>query len=262
MNNPQNLSNNNIINNMQNGPIPNSFNQSPLPKSSPSINKDSPYNAQKINRIENFPTAINRSNYANNLTDLLLNAAISFLFSLDELKIYFGQNKNMDFNSFKAIIMTKVGKSINKMKTYEQIFSGLLTNLDPDKPSKKDYYNQTEQYDEEKGKKNFVENYQKGNIIQKMFFIPKEEKIFCKKCNMNNFQFNYSHFILLKNSQMNKLYQILFDKETESKRGKYCNFCCGEITDLIFENKYLSLPEWLIVIVEPTQINNLKINSF
>ena len=261
INNAKNSSNN-IFNNAQNSPISNSFKHAPLPNPSPSNNNASSSNAQKFKRIENFPTTINKSNYANNLIEPLLNAAISFLFSLEELKIFFGQNKNMDFNSFKTIIMTKVGQNINKMKTYEKIFSGLLTNLDPDKPANKDYYNQTEQYDEEKGKKKFVENYQKGNIIQKMFSIPKEEKIFCKTCNMNNFQFNYSHFILLKNSQMNKLYQILFDKETETKRGKHCNFCCGQITDLIFENKYLSLPEWLIVIVEPTQINNLKINSF
>ena len=30
----------------------------------------------------------------------------------------------------------------------------------------------------------------------------------------------------------------------------------------MIERKYLSLPEWLVVIVEPSQINNLMINSF
>ena len=79
---------------------------------------------------------------------------------------------------------------------------------------------------------------------------------------MNTFKFDYSQFIILKNSQMNLLNQILFEKETETKQGNYCNFCNGQISTLTIERKCLSLPEWLIVIIEQTQINYLMINSF
>ena len=93
------------------------------------------------------------------------------------------------------------------MKAYDEIFTELLAIIDPNKLKDKDYYNQTEQYDEDKGRRSFLENHQKGNIIQKLFLIPKEEKIFCKKCHMKPFRFNYSQFIVLKNSQMNLLNQ-------------------------------------------------------
>ena len=67
------------------------------------------------------------------------------------------------------------------MKTYDDIFSELLTKIAPNNIINKEYYNQNEQYDEEKGKKFFLEKYKKGNITQKMFLIPKEEKIHCNK---------------------------------------------------------------------------------
>ena len=91
--------------------------------------------------------------------------------------------------------------------------------------------------------------------------IPKEEKIHCSKCDMNTFQFDYSQFIIIKDSRMNLLNQTLFKKQIESKEGKLCNFCNGQITKLTIERKYLSLPEWLIVIVEPSQIINLMISD-
>ena len=158
--------------------------------------------------------------------------------------------------------MNKVCKNIKSMKTYDKIFSELLTKIVPNNSINKDYYNQTQQLDEEKGLKIFLEKHQKGNIIQKMFLIPKEEKILCNKCNMNTFLFDYSQFIIIKDSRMNLLNQTLFKKQIESKEGKFCNFCNGQFTKLTIERKYLSLPEWLIVIVEPTQINNLMVNSF
>ena len=188
----------------------------------------------------------------------MLDAVICFLYSIDELKIYFSQ----DFQSFKAIIMNKVCKNIKSMKTYDKIFSELLTKIDLNNSINKDYYHQTQQYDEEKGQKIFIEKHLKGNIIQKMFLIPKEEKIHCSKCDMNTFLFDYSQFIIIKDSRMNLLNQTLFKKQIESKEGKFCNFCNGQYTKLTIERKYLSLPKWLIVIVEPTQINNLMIDSF
>ena len=103
----------------------------------------------------------------------MLDAVICFLYSIDELKIYFSQ----DFQSFRTIITTKTGQNITTMKTYDKIFSELLTKIDPNNSINKDYYNQTQQYDEEKGQKIFIEKHLKGNIIQKMFLIPKEEKI-------------------------------------------------------------------------------------
>ena len=221
-----------------------------------------PQNNFSNEKFEKYPKIINRNYYSKNDSDLLLNASILFLFSIDELKKYLSKDKNIYFQSFKTLITTKIGQNTKSMKTYNEIFTELLAIIGPNKLINKDYYNEPELYDEDKGRRSFLEKHQKGNIIQKLFLIPKEEKIFCKKCNMNTFRLNYSQFIVLKNSQMNLLNQTLFEKEIETKQDKYCIFCNGQSTTLKIERKYLSLPEWLIVIVEPSQINNLMINSF
>ena len=219
------------------------------------------FNLQNNNKIDNYKTKIDISNYANN-PELLVDAAISFLFSIDKLRIFFGKNKNIDFQSFKTIIMTNVGQNIKKMKTYEEIFSELLSNVDQNNLISKDYYNQTLQYDEVKGRKIFLEKHKNINNIQKMFLIPMEEKIFCNNCRMNYFFFDYNKYIILKDSQINSLNKIILGKETETCEKNLCNFCNRIITKLTIEKEFLSLPEWLIVIVEQTQINNLLINSF
>ena len=252
LNNAINLNENNFSDNFAHNPGVN-----------PMANISSiPQNNLGQKKIEKYATTITKNNYDNQNSDSLLNASILFLFSIEELKKYFGENKIIDFQSFRTIITTKTGQNITTMKTYDKIFSELLTKIDPNNSINKDYYNQTQQYDEEKGQKIFIEKHLKGNIIQKMFLIPKEEKILCYKCSMNTFLFDYSQFIIIKDSRMNLLNQTLFKKQIESKEGKFCNFCNGQFTKLTIERKYLSLPEWLIVIVEPTQINNLMIDSF
>ena len=60
----------------------------------------------------------------------MLQSAILFLFSIDEIRKYFGQNRNIDFQSFETIIKTNVGPNIKSMNTYEKIFSELLTKAD------------------------------------------------------------------------------------------------------------------------------------
>ena len=259
INNAQNNQQNNFINNAQN----NSLNKAPVVNPANNF-KNISRNMDKdfqFNRIDNFKTKIDKNNYANN-PELLVDAALSFLFSIDKLKIFFEKNKNIDFQSFKTIIMTNVGQNIKKMKTYEEIFSEILSKADPNNLISKDYYNQTQGYDEEKGRKKFLEKHDKSGILQKMFFIPLEEKIFCHKCRMDYFFFDYNKYIILKDSQINLLNKIILGKETETCEKNLCNFCNGNITKLTIEKECLNLPEWLIVIVEPTQINNLIINSF
>ena len=274
---PQNLHLNNPLNNQQVNPLanPKSFpptkpqnfpptNPQNFPPTKPqNVPPTNPQNNQRRNGnlVQNFGTSKTK-NYANLNPEFLLNAAISFLYSIEEIRKYFGQNKNIDFQSFKTIIKTNVGKNIKSMKSYEQIFSELLTKFDNNNMITNEYKSQISQYDEEKGRKNLLDKYKNGNIIQKMFLIPKEEKITCLHCNMNTFLFDYSKYIILKDSQTNLLNKILLGKETESCEKRLCNFCNGLITKLTIERRYLNLPEWLIVIVEPTQINNLIINSF
>ena len=95
-----------------------------------------------------------------------------------------------------------------------------------------------------------------------MILIPMKEKIYCNTCRMDSFLFDYCHYIVLNDSKTNRLYKLLFEKSKETKNGKNCTFCNGLATQITIERTYLNLPEWLIVIVEQSQINSLEINSF
>ena len=133
----------------------------------------------------------------------------------------------------------------------------ILTGLDLNVQGNKEYYNQPEKYDEWKSLKKFMEKHNKGNIIQKLFLILNEYKIFCKKCGMNTFQFNYAKYIYIKDAQKDLIYQKIFEAQKGPiSKGKTCVFCNGQETDYSIEKKALDCPQHLIVIIDQTQINN------
>ena len=206
--------------------------------------------------MKNISTSVLDSH---NNPDILLDATLSFFFQIDELKKLFSKNKNIDFETFKKKMLAKVGKGIKRFQTYDKIFEELLTKLDPNKEINEEYYDQSLQFDEEKGLKIFMEKHKNKNIIQQLFYIPKEEKVFCKKCWMNTFDFYYSKYILIQNPLNEFIFQKTFQPEKEVKKDKYCNFCNGQITNIAIERKILDFPEILIVIISPFQVNNFQI---
>ena len=64
---------------------------------------------------------------------------ISFFFLIDELKIFLGQNKNIDIGTFKNLLLSKVGTDLSKEKTYQNIFETLLEKIDPNTETNEDY---------------------------------------------------------------------------------------------------------------------------
>ena len=167
----------------------------------------------------------------------------------------------MDLEIFKKSILDKTGQNSSQLNTYDKIFDKLLTKLDSNREINNDNCIQSEQYDEEKGLKKFMEKLKNKNIIQKLFFIPKEEKICCKKCGMNIFQFYYSKYILIQNPLNELLSKKIFMPEIENKLDKFCNFCNGQITNLTIEKKILDFPEILIVIISLSEVNNFQIRN-
>ena len=210
-----------------------------------------PRNKQIQPIIPTIPTKMNCNE--------LLNSIILFFFQFEKLKQSLSENRNLDYNTFKMIIMAKVGQKLYSLKNTEEIFKEILTKLDDNSKINKEFYNQTSQYDEQKGLKNFMELHNKGNIIQKLFLIPKEETIICKHCNFKTYKFIYEQFILIKNPLNELLFQKIFNPEIINKTGKMCSYCSGRITEYTIESKILNFPEIIIILIEPNQVNNFSL---
>ena len=241
------------LNNNQN---PN-FQQMPYPQFQEKPNSQISQNSSGNNAIKlYYPTGVAKKPDKNFNSDILLDPIITFLFQIDELKIHLSQNKNLDLQTFKNIIMTKIGPKVKKMKNFQLVLEELLTSLQENNKGNNEYYNQSEQYDEVNARKFFMDRHNKGNLIRKLFFIPKEEKILCKKCGMNTFNFGYDKYIYIKNPQTELIFQKLFTQKKGVNKGSSCNFCNGQFTEYSFETKFLDYPEKLIVIIESNQVNN------
>ena len=247
-----NFANNPLLSNQQQNLL--NFGNFPSQQQNPIDLKNLPQSGNnKQKRVERYITSKPQISNVGMKSDFLLTPAIEYLFLIDEL------NKNSDFQSFMEKIKTSAGPKIKKALNYKIIFELILTGLDPKVQANKEYYNQSEQYDEEKAHKKFMDRHNSekdSNIIQKLFLIPKEDAIFCKKCKMNSYQFGYEKYIYINNPQSDLLNQILFIPQKEVIKGKSCNFCNGETTECSIEKKILGFPQKLIVIIEYNQINN------
>ena len=188
-------------------------------------------------------------------SEIMIDSLISFFYQIDELTNYLTKNKKSDFQTFKNLVLSKAGPNIKKVKNFKQILEMILTGIDPNSQANKDYNDQSSSYDESKGLNKFMEKHRNGNIIQKLFLIPKEEIISCKKCGMKTFLFNYSEFIYIRNPSKDLIFLKIFLPQVEHKiKGKSCIFCDGQETESTIETKILDYPEKLIVIVDPTQV--------
>ena len=77
---------------------------------------------------------------------------------------------------------------------------------------------------------------------------------------MNTFIFDYEKYITIQNVQKDLIFQRLFYSIKEPiNKGKFCSFCNGIETEYISEKKFLDYPKWLIIIIEPNQVNYFNI---
>ncbi len=195
-------------------------------------------------------------------SEVLLESSILFLYIQDNLKYFLCKNENIDFKTFKNIVISKLGSNIKLCKSYQKIFEELLSKLDPNSVQQKnDFYNPSSKFNEKKAVEDFMNRHNNGGIFQKFFFIPKETTIFCNKCKMKTFECLYDKFILIKDAQNLVLSQKLFQPEVQNNQEVMCSFCNWAITSCSIETKILDFPKVLIVIIEPSQINNFQISS-
>ena len=115
----------------------------------------------KMNVVSSFPIGPKK----NINTELILDAVILFLFNQNILNNSKG-NHNIDFFTFKKNILDKVGQSIKYLKTYDKIFEELFSKFEPNNiEQKKDYYNQSSQFDEKKSLEAFIQSEQKFFVV-------------------------------------------------------------------------------------------------
>jgi len=211
------------------------------------------------NRPKNMPKNLPFKDFVKTNQEIMIDSLILFFYQIDELTNYLTKNKKSDFQTFKNLVLSKAGPNIKKVKNFKQILEMILTGIDPNSQANKDYNDQSSSYDESKGLNKFMEKHRNGNIIQKLFLIPKEEIISCKKCGMKTYQFNYAKFIYIRNPSKGLIFLKIFKPREKNNIGKVCNFCNRQETEYSMVTKILDYPEKLIVIIDPTQVNNFNI---
>ena len=199
------------------------------------------------------------NNITNIKTEKILDSIILSFFQFEKLKQSFDEKRNLDFQSFKNIIINKVGDKLISLKNPTEIFEEILSKLDSN--SKTDNYNQVDQYDKQKGLETFIKRHKNSNIITHLFLIPKQETTFCQECKFETYNFTYDKFIFIKNPENEFLYQKLFFNQTEKIKGKKCIYCNGKITECLIKNEFIGSPEILIVIIEPNKVKNFSLQK-
>ena len=199
------------------------------------------------------------NNIINIKTEKILDSIILSFFQFEKLRQSFDEKRNLDFQSFKNIIINKVGDKLISLKNPTEIFEEILSKLDSN--SKTDNYNQVDQYDKQKGLETFSKRHKNSNIITHLFLIPKQETTFCQGCKFETYNFTYDKFIFIKNPENEFLYQKLFFNQTEKIKGKNCIYCNGKDTECLIKNEFIGSPEILIVIIEPNKAKNFSLQK-
>ncbi len=215
--------------------------------------------SQNNNKNKNPLINKNKTNQNKN-SDNILNVIVLSFYQFDKLRKSLNEKIFLDFNKFKTIILSKIGLKLASIKNYDEILEEILLQLDDNTQKNKEYYNQTDLYDEQKGFYNFMQFHSKGNTIQKLFLIPKQETIFCQFCKVKTYKFKYEKFIKIKNITNENFNQKIFNPIKEDKFGKFCCYCNGNITQCSIENKFIDFPEILIILIEQNQIISLEKN--
>ena len=167
----------------------------------------------------------------------------------DNIKQYFFESlKSNDYKFIINDIFEKINSELNNQNK-----NGIINN----------HYNQATQYDEIKAKKIFLENNKKTSIINQLFFILKEDIIFCNEYGMNIYNFYYSNFFLIDLDKEEKeilLTDKILSPENIQIKQKF-NFYSGKEIDCNKKIKIVDYPEILIVLLDGNQFNKFILEN-
>jgi len=220
----------------------------------------------------------------NETNDLKIDKFYSFLLCLynikelyDKLIIYYnGKDKSIIKILFNFVSLKKLDDNIKqyffeslKSNDYKFIINDIFEKINSElnNQNKNDiinnHYNQAAQYDEIKAKKIFLENNKKTSIINQLFFILKEDIIFCNEYGMNIYNFYYSNFFLIDLDKEEKeilLTDKILSPENIQIKQKF-NFYSGKEIDCNKKIKIVDYPEILIVLLDGNQFNKFILEN-
>ena len=234
---------------------------------------------KQIEEIYNYiKENINIRMNKNEMNDIKIDKFYSFLLCLynnkdfyNNLKLYFTNKKII-----KILIDFILSKNIDKIKEYflesiksndykiiiKDIFEKINYELSNENINGKQN-NEIARYDEIKAKNEFFEKNKNTSIINKLFFITKEDILLCNECCMSMYNFYYSNFFLIDLDKEEKEISLNdhFLKMEDISIYQKCLFCAGKTTNCTKKEKIIDYPEILIVILDGKNFNNFKLEN-
>ena len=148
----------------------------------------------------------------------------------------------MHFVDFTQKIYTLIGNNSNNLNNYESLLNEIIKKIEISLGYVEDkYYNQAIQYNENELKKNFKKKYEANKV--KYIEIPIEDIIICQRCNMKFYNFKFIKSFYLNEPLKSNLSEKIFFSNIEKRKYRGCNFCNGQETICVFEEKIIEYPD-------------------
>jgi len=225
-----------------------------------------------------------KKNINNNFNPYLCSILVC-LYQIDNLRVFFSKiNNNINykentrllydffknFNSNPIQSLSLIEKQMQfseKIENFEKIINEIISKLDlelnQNKMDEESQLNQVKQYDEKSQMEIILKKYNNGSIFHQLFNSIKEKIIFCQKCQMSIYSFEFMPFFEIDLNNENKninLTEKIFGLMKFDKKLK-CNMCQIETNNSVDEKISGHSPILIIIIKgNKNQFFNIKEN--
>jgi hypothetical protein len=188
-----------------------------------------------LNQFENFTKGLKEM--------IILNPQYKLASELSNYFDNFMNNKNIS-NKIESIFNSSI-----QTGNYEYIIYEILFKLDIELKMNKSQSNNNINYhfDEMKAREAFKMEHQNPSIIENLFYLTVQNKIFCEKCNSTMYYYEYRQFLLIELSGSENNFKIK-DKLFEIKNKTLQCFKCKN--NCKAERKFEEFPKILIVVIK------------
>ena len=209
-----------------------------------------------------------------------LSSIVICLYQIDNLRLFFSninnntickENTRIFYDFFRTFnsnpkqslsIIENHMLNLQKIENFEKIIQTIISKLDleltQNKKNEENQLNQVNQYIEKAQKEIIIKKYNNGSIFLQLFNSIKEKIIFCKKCKMSLYFFDFMPFFEIdlnnENNNINLTEKIFGSKKFDMDFK--CNMCQKETKSSV-EGKINGHSPILIIIIKGNQKNIL-----